>query len=51
MSGMPRKMAEIVDAAEAVVATAFGNIDGLTEADQLEALRMAAAALRDALKS
>ena len=41
---------EMREAAECVVATAFGNVDGLTEADQLAALREAAAFLRDAIE-
>jgi len=42
---------EVVEAAECVVATAFGNTDGLSEADQITALRMAAAGLRNALEA
>jgi hypothetical protein len=42
---------EVVEAAKCVVATAFGNTDGLSESDQIEALRMSAAGLRDALDS
>ena len=30
------RFADLVEAAECVVATAFGNIDGLSEAEQLE---------------
>lgn len=41
----------MIEAAEAMVATAFGNTSGLTEADQIEAMRMAAKALDDALKA
>lgn len=40
---------DVVESAECVVATAFGNTDGLSESDQLVALRMAAGGLRDAL--
>lgn len=43
------KLREILEAAEAVVATAFGNTYGLTEAEQLEAIRMAAGVLQDEL--
>jgi len=42
---------EVVEAAECVVATAFGRTDGLSESDQITALRMAAAGLRNALEA
>ena len=32
---------ELIEAAECVIETAFGNTDGLTEAMQLQAIRMA----------
>lgn len=41
----------VVEAARCVVATAFGNTDGLSESDQIEALRMASASLRDSLEA
>jgi hypothetical protein len=41
----------VVEAAECVVATAFGRADGLSESDQITALRMAAAGLRNALEA
>ena len=40
---------ELREACECVVATAWGNTDGLTEAEQLQALRSAASVARDAL--
>lgn len=40
----------LLDACECVVATAKGNTYGLTEADQLAALRMAAKYLEEALQ-
>ena len=39
---------ELLESAEAVVATAWGETYGLSEAEQLEALRLACKALRDA---
>jgi hypothetical protein len=42
-------MKDLIEAAEAMVATAFGNTDGLTEAEQIEAMKMAAEALGEAL--
>jgi len=39
----------VVEAAECVVATAFGNTDGLSESEQLEALRMSATVLKEVL--
>jgi hypothetical protein len=42
-------MKDLIEAAEAMVATAFGNTDGLTEAEQIEAMKMAAEALDEAL--
>lgn len=44
-------MKDLIEAAEAMVATAFGNTSGLTEADRIEAMRMAATALDEALKA
>lgn len=40
----------LIEAAKAVVATAHGNTYGLTEADMLEANRMAADALQEELE-
>lgn len=43
------KKSELREAAECVVATAFGNTSGLTDAEQLQAIRMACEGLKDAL--
>ena len=43
------KLREILEAAEAVVATAFGNTYGFMEAEQVEAIRMALEVLLDEL--
>lgn len=45
------KMKDLIEAAEAMVATVFGNGYGLTEAEQIEAMKMAATALKEALKA
>ena len=45
-----KRLREIRDAAESVVATANGNISGLSERDQLTALRLAAAELKAAIE-
>jgi hypothetical protein len=42
---------DVIEAAECVIATAFGNTDGLSESDQLVALRMTAEMLRNAMNS
>ena len=44
-----KRLREIHDAAESVVVTASGNISGLSERDQLTALRLAAAELKAAI--
>lgn len=43
--------ADVVDSARCVVATAFGNVDGLDLQEQLMALRMASRSLQDALNA
>jgi hypothetical protein len=48
-SDMVPLVGDLIEAAEDVVATAFGNVSGLSEADQLVALRAAAAELRRAI--
>jgi len=42
---------DLVEAAEAAVATAFGNTSGLDKDDQISAMKLAATALDEAIKS
>lgn len=42
---------EVIEASKTVVDTAFGNTVGLSESEQLEALRMAATTLRETLNA
>ena len=47
----PDGHADLIEAALCVVCTAFGNTHGLTDREQLEALRMACRSLRCELKA
>lgn len=44
-------MKDLIEAAKAMVATAFGNTSGLDKDDQISAMKLAAAALDEALKA